>query len=66
MNGRGLFWGRHAKMNQFWQETLGYGIDKLTQGEAGHLRAAASVDAIRDRIIAARYEGVQRLDAAGA
>ena len=61
MNGHGLFWGRHVKMNQFW-----YGIDKLTQGEAGHLRAAASVDAIRDRIIAARYEGVQRLDAAGA
>ena len=24
-------------MNQFWQENFGYGIDKLTQSEAGHL-----------------------------
>lgn len=43
-----------AAMNQFWQEEFGYGIDQLTQGEAGHLKAAASVDAIRARVIAAR------------
>jgi len=43
-----------AAMNQFWQEEFGYGIDQLTQGEAGHLRAAASVDAIRTRVAAAR------------
>ncbi|EPG9766618.1 phosphoribosyltransferase [Escherichia coli] len=49
-------------MDSFWKENFGYGIDKLTQGEAGHLRAAASVDAIRDRISAARNEGSQRLD----
>ena len=42
---------------------MGYGIDKLTQGGAGHLKAAASVDAIRTRIAAARQEGVERLDA---
>lgn len=55
-----------ALMNQFWQENFGYGIDKLTQGEAGHLRAAPTIDAIRDRIAAARYEGIERLDAARA
>ena len=53
-------------MNQLWQEMFGYGINELTQGEAGHLRAAPSVGAIRDRIIAARDAGSQRLDAAGA
>jgi len=42
------------KMNAYWKEEFGYGIDQLTQAEAGHLRAAASVDAIRTRIAAAR------------
>ncbi|UKV13310.1 phosphoribosyltransferase [Thalassospiraceae bacterium SW-3-3] len=41
-------------MNDFWKETFGYGIDQLTQGEAGHLRKSPSVDAIRTRIIEAR------------
>ena len=50
-------------MDTYWKEAFGYGIDKLTQGEAGHLKAAASVDAIRTRIAAARHEGVERLDA---
>jgi len=49
-------------MDQFFKETFGYGIDKLTQNEAGHLRTAPSVDAIRDRILAARDERGQRLD----
>lgn len=52
-------------MNQFWQETFGYGIDKLTQSEAGHLRRAASVDEIRDRLVKARHEGIERLDRQG-
>ena len=52
-------------MNQFWQETFGYGIDKLTQSEAGHLRRAASVDEIRDRLVKARYEGIERLGKKG-
>lgn len=51
------------EMNAFWKENFGYGIDKLTQGEAGHLRAAASVDAIRDRIATARNAGGERMDA---
>jgi len=50
-------------MDAFWKETFGYGIDRLTQGEAGHLRAAPSVDAIRDRIAAARNEAVHRVGA---
>lgn len=48
-------------MDQYWQETFGYGIDKLTQGECGHLKAAQSVDEIRERISAARHEGVRAL-----
>ena len=52
-------------MNQFWQENFGYGIDKLTQSEAGHLRRAASVDEIRDRLVKARHEGIERLDRQG-
>nr|WP_192383870.1 phosphoribosyltransferase [Pseudomonas sp. PDM20]MBD9686823.1 phosphoribosyltransferase [Pseudomonas sp. PDM20] len=50
-------------MNEFWKETFGYGIDQLTQGEAGHLKAAASVDAIRTRIAEARYAGFEQMDA---
>ncbi|WP_133511555.1 phosphoribosyltransferase [Candidatus Thiosymbion oneisti] len=46
-------------MNAFWQETFGYGIDYLTQGEAGHLRAAANVDEIRVRIAVARHAGIK-------
>ena len=48
----------HA-MNQFFEETFGYGIDKLTQGEAGHVRAAASVDNLRSRILEARRKASQ-------
>lgn len=50
-------------MDAYWKESFGYGIDRLTQGEAGHLRAAPSVDAIRDRIAAARHEAVNRVGA---
>lgn len=50
-------------MNEFWKETFGYGIDRLTQGEAGHLKAATSVDAIRNRIAAARDAALSRVDA---
>jgi len=41
-------------MNDYWKEEFGYGIELLTQGEAGHLRKVPTVGAIRDRIIAAR------------
>lgn len=46
---------KHGKaMDEYWRSTFDYGIEQLTQGEAGHLRKALSVDAIRDRITAAR------------
>ena len=51
--------------NQFWRETFYYGIDKLTQSEAGHLRRAASVDEIRDRLVKARHERIERLGKEG-
>lgn len=54
-----------SAMNQFWKEEFGYDIDKLTQAEAGHLRAAESVDAIRTRIFAARSAAGWRMDAQG-
>ena len=42
-------------MDNYWKKEFGYGIEQLTQGEAGHLRAAPNVEQIRDRIVAARY-----------
>jgi hypothetical protein len=37
-------------MAQYWKEETGYGLEQLTQGEAGHIRKAQSVDALRTRI----------------
>lgn len=48
------------KINQFWCKEFGYGIEKLTQAEAGHLRAAKTFEQIRARIIKARYEGIKQ------
>jgi len=48
-------------MNNFWKEIFGYGIEKLTQAEAGYIRKSASIDAVRDRVIAARHEGLKRM-----
>jgi adenine/guanine phosphoribosyltransferase-like PRPP-binding protein len=50
-------------INDYWKETFGYGIERLTQGEAGHLKAAVSVESIRDRISEARHAGIERIDA---
>lgn len=50
-------------MNNFFEEFFGYGIDKLTQGEAGHVRAATSVDQFRNRILEARRTGIMYADA---
>ncbi|WP_417518847.1 LPD38 domain-containing protein [Marinobacter sp.] len=50
-------WRKHGdSLNDYLQEEFGYGIDALTQGEAGHFRKAPSVDRIRERISAARTE----------
>ena len=45
-------------MDNYWKEEFGYGIDQLTQGEAGHLNAARDVEQIRDRIAEARIQGI--------
>ncbi|WP_156471637.1 LPD7 domain-containing protein, partial [Snodgrassella sp. CFCC 13594] len=41
-------------MDNLFKQEFGYGVDRLTQGESGHIRKAASVDFVRDRIIEAR------------
>ena len=53
-------------MDEYWKQEFGYGIDQLTQGEAGHLKAAQSVDAIRDRIAAARDKAGHQVGAGAA
>lgn len=47
----------------FAHEQWGYGLDCLTQGEAGHIYKAVSLDALRDRFAAARNEHGRRLGA---
>lgn len=48
-------WNKHGvPLDDFLKEEFGFGIDSLTQGEAGHYRKAISIDAIRNRIAAAR------------
>jgi hypothetical protein len=50
-------WKKHGKeLDDYLKEQFGYGIDSLTQGEAGHYRKASTVDEIRTRITAARNE----------
>jgi hypothetical protein len=47
-------WRKHGEpLDEYLHQEFGYGIDSLTQGEAGHFRKAVSLDAIRDRITAA-------------
>ena len=50
-----------SMMNQFWQKEFGYGIEELTEGEAGHVRHSKTVDEIRDRITQARHERILSL-----
>lgn len=45
-------------MDKLWQENFNYELNKLTQGEAGHIRSAKDADTLRDRVLAARYEGL--------
>lgn len=55
---------RHGDaMNEMWIEEFGYGIDQLTQGEAGHVKKAASVEAMRVRIHDARSQAGWAMDA---
>ncbi|MBA1446265.1 MAG: hypothetical protein M3H12_17680 [Chromatiales bacterium] len=43
-------------LDNYLKAEFGYGIESLTQGEAGHLRKAPGLDAIRDRIAEARRQ----------
>lgn len=50
-------WRKHGvPLDEYLKEEFGYGIDSLTQGEAGHFRKAESLERIRERIDAARAE----------
>jgi hypothetical protein len=51
-------WEKHGhELDFWWKEQFGFGLNALTQGEAGHLAKAPNLDTIRDRIAAARLEG---------
>jgi hypothetical protein len=47
---------RHRGLDSFWKEEFGYGLECLTEGEAGHLLKAPTVDAIRKRLAEARRD----------
>jgi len=42
------------ELDEWWKTEVGFGVDKLTQGEAGHLKKAPSIEEIRSRITADR------------
>ncbi|CAK8720546.1 Phosphoribosyltransferase [Candidatus Electrothrix aarhusensis] len=42
------------ELNEWWKTEIGFGIDKLTQGEAGHIKKAPNADEIRNRIAQSR------------
>lgn len=44
------------QLNEWWKSEVGFGVDKLTQGEAGHLKKAPSIEEIRNRILEDRPE----------
>lgn len=44
---------KHRGLGNFWREEFSYGLDALTEGEAGHLYSAPSLDTIRNRLIEA-------------
>jgi len=45
------------ELDSWWQEQFGFGLDTLTQGEAGHLAKAPDFDTLRERLTQARFEG---------
>ncbi|MCU4676401.1 phosphoribosyltransferase [Catenovulum sp. 2E275] len=45
------------ELDEWWRKEVGFGVDKLTQGEAGHLKKAPNVEEIRNRIIEERPQG---------
>jgi hypothetical protein len=47
---------RHPQLSEWWRQEFGHGLETLTEGEAGQLRAAPSFDTIRNRIAEARRD----------
>ena len=48
---------KHGKAFEDWfQQTFGYGLDRLTESEACYLTRAESLDTIRDRLAQARRQ----------
>jgi len=45
-----------SELNDWWKNEIGFGVDKLTQGEAGHIKKAPSLEEIRSRISQSRLE----------
>ena len=46
---------KHGKLlDKYWRDHVGFGIDVLTEAEAGYLLRAPSVDAIRTGMAQAR------------
>jgi hypothetical protein len=45
-------------LERYWQESFGFGLDALTEAEAGYLLRTPSVDTVRDRMAEAGGEGV--------
>jgi len=44
------------ELDEWWKNEVGFGVDKLTQGEAGHLKKAPDIEEIRSRITSDRPE----------
>ena len=51
--------------NDYWTNTFGYGIDRLTRGEAGTIRTSPSFDRLRSGIDAARLQRSIHMDGSG-
>ena len=48
---------KHGKALEDWfQQTFGYGLDRLTESEARYLTRAESLDTIRNRLAQARSQ----------
>lgn len=47
---------RHPEVDPYWREEFGYGVECLTEGEAGHVYSAPSIGAIRNRVAEARRD----------
>jgi len=49
---------KHGReLEGWWQQRFGFDFDCLTRSEARYLEKTASADAIRDRVVAAGFEG---------